>query len=112
MARLAGRAPRPGRARSGRLTIKAGTPPPAEQLARAEAEADVLFGIVDAALEASRFIAGSAFTLADIPIGIAVRRWTTLPVKRAPLAALGQWFDEVRRRPGARSCQADGSPST
>lgn len=84
-----------------RLTIKAGTPPPAEQLARAEAEADMLFGIVDAALERSRFIAGSAFTLADIPVGIAVRRWTTLPVKRAPLAALGEWFEEVRRRPGA-----------
>ncbi|WP_342248969.1 glutathione S-transferase family protein [Sphingomonas sp. OTU376] len=85
-----------------RLTLKATTPPPAEQLARAEAEADMLFGIVDAALQESRFIAGSAFTLADIPIGVAVRRWTTLPIKRAPLAALDQWFEAVQRRTGAR----------
>lgn len=84
-----------------RLTIKATGLPPTEEVARAEAEADTLFGIVDVALQTSRFVAGAAFTLADIPIGIAVRRWTALPVKRAPLPALGQWFEKIKRRPGA-----------
>ncbi|WP_019832856.1 glutathione S-transferase family protein [Sphingomonas sp. PR090111-T3T-6A] len=84
-----------------RLTVKASTPAPAERLAAAEAEADELFGIVDAALGTSPYVAGHAFTLADIPIGVAVRRWTTLPVKRASLPHLSRWFGEVWARPGA-----------
>lgn len=84
-----------------RLTIKATTPPPAGQLTRAEAQADGLFGIVDRALRASPYIAGADFTLADIPIGVAVRRWTTLPVARPPLPALDSWADDVLNRPAA-----------
>ena len=84
-----------------RLTIKATAPAPAELLAKAEAEADDLFGIVDTTLRTSSYVAGSTFTLADIPIGVAVRRWTTLPVKRASLPELARWFDEVWARPGA-----------
>lgn len=83
-----------------RLTIKAEAPAPADALHRAEAHASTLFGIVDAALKESRHIAGDNFTLADIPIGIAFRRWSTLPVKRVAQPALGQWFETVRARPG------------
>ncbi len=84
-----------------RLTIKATTPAPAEQIAKAEAQADALFGIADQALRTSAYIAGADFTLADIPIGVAVRRWTTLPVARTALPALVSWADDVLSRPGA-----------
>ncbi len=89
-----------------RLTIKAKGPAPAELLTKAEAEANDLFGIVDRALRTSDYVAGCAFTLADIPIGVAVRRWTTLPVKRSSLPDLARWFDEVRARPGAVNLSA------
>ncbi|WCM28588.1 glutathione S-transferase family protein [Sphingomonas sp. QA11] len=89
-----------------RLTIKATGPVLAEQLAHAEAQADALFGIIDQVLRTSPYIAGADFTLADIPIGVAVRRWTTLPVTRAPLPALDSWADDVLSRPGAAALSA------
>lgn len=84
-----------------RLTIKATAPVQPAELAKAEAEADALFGIVDQALRTSPYMAGADFTLADIPIGVAVRRWTTLPVARAVLPAIDSWADDVLSRPGA-----------
>ncbi|WOF42998.1 glutathione S-transferase family protein [Sphingopyxis indica] len=89
-----------------RMTIKATTPPAKDALARAEAEADTHFGMVDALLQEQPHIAGDAFTLADIPIGVAVYRWTTLPVARAKLPALMDWYEQVVSRPGAEFLSA------
>lgn len=82
-----------------RLTVKAQAASDPVRLAMAEREADLHFAIVDRALGSSDHIAGGEFTLADIPIGIGYRRWSTLPVARQPLPALEAWFGRVSVRP-------------
>jgi glutathione S-transferase len=83
-----------------RLTIMAKAPISPEQLALAEAAAQELFAVADAALSKAAFMAGVAFTLADIGVGVAYRRWSSLPVARGPLPALEAWFMGVSARPG------------
>jgi glutathione S-transferase len=59
--------------------------------------------ILDAHLADRPFMAGDAFTMADIPIGCHVNRWYALPIERPDLPNLRAYYDRVRERPGARN---------
>jgi glutathione S-transferase len=53
-------------------------------------------------------VAGSAFTLADIVLGLATHRWLHTPIERPDLPAVRRWFDGLAIRPGfAEVCRAD-----
>ncbi len=82
-----------------KMTVKADAAPDPARLAAAEAEADLLFSILDRALEGGGHIAAEHFTIADIPLAVGYRRWSTLPIKRPSLPALEAWFDRVSARP-------------
>lgn len=55
--------------------------------------------IVDAQLAGRDYIAGSSFTMGDIPLGVAAYRWFNLPIERPALANLQRWYQRICERP-------------
>jgi glutathione S-transferase len=79
---------------------------PAEQRAPAVIDAsraatEPLLALLDGHLAASRFIAGEAFTMADIPIGCEIHRWFNLPLPLPDLPHLQRWYAALRARSAA-----------
>ena len=59
--------------------------------------------MLDRHLRTSRFVAGDAFTVADIPVGIYAYRWHAFEgIARAPMPALDRWYGELQQRPPYR----------
>jgi glutathione S-transferase len=56
--------------------------------------------ILDRHLADRAFVAGDAFTMGDIPLGITAYRWFSLPIDRPALPHLARWYDRLRERPG------------
>jgi glutathione S-transferase len=65
--------------------------------------------ILDAQLESTgAFVAGGAFTLADISIGLSVNRWFGTPFDKPALPAVSAYFDSLGERPGvAEYCHGE-----
>lgn len=82
-----------------RLTIKTPGPADPQRLAAAVAAANAMFAILDGALGDAPYIAGPAFTIADIPVAVGYQRWATLPSERPAFAALDRWFAAISARP-------------
>ena len=45
------------------------------------------------------YVAGNAFTLADIPIGLSVNRWFMTPFERPPFPAVEAYYERLGSRP-------------
>jgi glutathione S-transferase len=45
------------------------------------------------------YVAGAAFTLADIPIGLSVNRWFMTPKERPAFAAVAAYYERLSARP-------------
>jgi len=59
--------------------------------------------MLDRHLQRSRWVAGDAFTAADIPLGIYAYRWHAFDgIARAPLPAFEGWYARLRERPAFR----------
>ena len=58
--------------------------------------------ILDAHLRDREFVAGTAFSAADIVVGCAAHRWLNLPMDREPRPQVERWYAMLRSRPGAR----------
>ena len=58
--------------------------------------------ILDKHLQDHSYVAGSAFTMGDIPIGCEVQRYMRVPVERPSLPKLEAWFERLRERPAFR----------
>ena len=56
------------------------------------------------------WVAGAAFTLADIVIGLAVHRFMRTPIERATLPAVDAYYDRLRERPASMPHIADDVP--
>jgi glutathione S-transferase len=54
---------------------------------------------LEAALADRPFLAGDAFTVADIPLGINVYRWYLMDVVRPPMPCVAAWYDRLKSRP-------------
>lgn len=54
--------------------------------------------IVDNYLAKTSYLAGEAFTLGDIPLGVWAYRWYNLPIERPSLANVAAWYDRLRQR--------------
>ena len=81
------------------------TPPEKRDAAAIEAsraKSEKHAGILDAHLRGREFVAGKAFSAADIVIGCAAHRWLHLPVKREPRPELERWYAMLKSRPGSR----------
>jgi len=78
------------------------TPPEKRNLAEIEEnrlKLASLLGIADARLADRDYIAGSTFTVGDIPLGVAAFRWFTLPIVRVNLPHLERWYTRICERP-------------
>jgi len=78
------------------------TPPGKRNLAEIEenrVKLASLLGIADARLADRNYIAGSTFTVGDIPLGVAAFRWFNLPIERVNLPHLGRWYARICERP-------------
>lgn len=64
---------------------------------KATAEA---MNILDKHLATSKYVAGDAFTMADIPLGCMAYRWLAFPVERPSQPHLVAWHDRLKQRPG------------
>ena len=55
--------------------------------------------ILNKNLEHNEYVAGSSFTIGDIPLGIAAYRWYEMPIERENYPNLKRWFKTLSRRP-------------
>lgn len=68
-------------------------------------------GQLDAALRDAPWLAGDAFTLADIPAGFVVHRWFSMThVERMPLPALEAYYARLSERPAYLAHIRNGLP--
>lgn len=58
--------------------------------------------IVDAQLSDRAYMVGSAFTMADIPMGVAAYRWFNLPIERPAMPHFERWYKRICERPAFR----------
>jgi len=65
-------------------------------------EAKRLYGVMDKRLAASRYIAGDAYTIADIAIFPWLRSWQNQGIDWGDYPHLKGWFDEIAARPAVQ----------
>jgi glutathione S-transferase len=81
------------------------TPPEKRDAAAIEAsreKGEKHSAVLDAHLKGREFVAGNAFSAADIVVGCAAHRWLNLPMAREARPELERWYAMLRSRPGAR----------
>jgi glutathione S-transferase len=80
-------------------------------IAASVAEWNRLMGIADAQLaRTGAFIAGEAFTLADVVVGLSTHRWFMAPIERPELPAVQDYYERLSARPGFRLHGRNGVP--
>ncbi|APV50389.1 glutathione S-transferase [Betaproteobacteria bacterium GR16-43] len=80
---------------------------PAEKRDAAAIEASRVKGetfsaVLDAHLAGREFVAGKAFSVADISVGCAAHRWLGLPIARTPRPNLERWYAAMKARPASK----------
>jgi glutathione S-transferase len=65
------------------------------------AATEPLMTLLDRHLERRAFMAGQAFTMADIPIACEVHRWHGLPLQRPARPHLERWYSGVLAHPAS-----------
>jgi glutathione S-transferase len=56
------------------------------------------------------YVAGTHFTLADIPIGLSVHRWRSTPIAKPAYRNVDRYYEQLLDRPGFRRYGRDGGP--
>ncbi|MBK8324432.1 MAG: glutathione S-transferase [Betaproteobacteria bacterium] len=73
----------------------------AAALAKSLADSEKAAAILDGHLEGRAFVAGDAFTLADVVNGCAAHRWLLLPCEKAPRPNIERWYASLKARPAS-----------
>lgn len=55
--------------------------------------------ILDNHLATNSYLAGNAFTIGDIPLGVWIYRWLHLPIERPKLENVDAWYKRLCQRP-------------
>jgi glutathione S-transferase len=63
--------------------------------------AEAAAAILEAHLGARAYVAGAAFTMGDIPVALATRRWFGLPLPHEERPNLRRWIETLSERKGA-----------
>ena len=74
----------------------------AELIAQSNQDTEALMAMLDTHVSGQAFMAGAAFSMADIPIGCEVHRWFGLPQTRVPRPHLERWYQTLCERAGAK----------
>ena len=56
------------------------------------------------------YLMGDSFTLADVPAGLVVNRWFSIPFDKPDLKAVAAYYDRLGERPAYRAHGRNGSP--
>ncbi len=56
------------------------------------------------------YVTGKAFTIGDIPVGLVVNRWYTIPFDKPELKAVAAYYDRLAERPPFRAHGRNGTP--
>jgi glutathione S-transferase len=81
------------------------------EIAASTAEWNRFMGILDGQLATTgAYVAGPAFTLADICVGLATHRWFASPIERPRLAAVEAYYERLTERAGYRAHGRNGVP--
>ena len=81
------------------------TPPEKRDAAAIEAsrvKGEKFAGVLEAHLAGREFVAGDAFSPADICVGCASHRWLGLPMERVARPNIERWYAALKSRPGSR----------
>ena len=70
-----------------------------ERLRRRTAER---YAFLDGQLAGRNYVAGDAFSLADVTAGMTLYRWYEMPIERPLLPRLEAWYARLRERPAYR----------
>ena len=62
-------------------------------------EAERMLAMVDRYLGETNYLAGDAFSIYDIPLGVQAYRWFNLDIERAKLDNLDAWYGRLKARP-------------
>lgn len=73
-----------------------------EVVAQSIAATEPLLAMLDAHLGGRAFMAGDAFTMADIPIACEIHRWHGLPLERPARPHLERWYQSILAHPASR----------
>ncbi|WP_213992028.1 glutathione S-transferase [Sodalis sp. dw_96] len=85
--------------------------PDADRITAATAAWSGKMSILNNQLNATNaYVAGSAFTLADIPIGLSVNRWFSTPLQRPDLPAVSAYYERLSQRPAFMAHGRNGQP--
>ncbi len=96
--------------------MAAAEPPSAAHADAAQIEASVAswtrqMTLIDARLaHTGAYVAGPAFTLADVVIGLATHRWLMTPIARPDLPAVAAYYDRLSDRAAFRAHGRNGVP--
>lgn len=72
---------------------------------------NALMGLLDVQLEhGGPYVAGAAFTLADVVLALATNRWRCTPIAHPKLPAVDAWFERLRARPAFLRFCDNGQP--
>lgn len=71
-------------------------------VARSTAASEEMAAILDRTLADRPYMAGDAFTAADIAVGAHVHRWLRMPVERAARPHVESWHERLAARPGSQ----------
>jgi glutathione S-transferase len=74
----------------------------AELLRQSNEDTDKLMALLDAQLSQHAFVAGTQFSMADIPIGCEVHRWFGLPQTRTARPHVERWYHALCERPASK----------
>ncbi|WP_322881421.1 glutathione S-transferase family protein [Pandoraea sputorum] len=67
--------------------------------------------VLDKQLQTTQaFVSGDNFTLADIPVGLSVHRWFSVPIERPQLEAVSVYYETLSEREGFRLYGRNGTP--
>jgi glutathione S-transferase len=68
-------------------------------------------GILDSQLAAAGpYVTGSAFSLADVVLGLSVNRWMLAPIERPAYPAVLDYYERLSERTGFRAFGRNGQP--
>jgi glutathione S-transferase len=85
--------------------------PDLDQAAASAAQWNRLMGLLDRQLDhTGAFVTGSAFSLADVVLGLSINRWQMTPIEHAALPAIDAYVARLRERPGYRQFGGNGVP--
>lgn len=82
-----------------RLILRPHPAPTSDELDALIAAAQKPLEVLSDVLSRSSYVAGSALTIGDIPVGMILNRWFTLPIERPDYPALETYYDRLKTRP-------------